>query len=47
MLFIYRKSNFYPWFSNTLRHYIVKKNYSYSRSKQKRLDYFYDKFAFI
>jgi hypothetical protein len=41
-----RKSKFPPWFSNALRYFIVKKNYSHSHLKKKRSDYFYDKFAF-
>jgi hypothetical protein len=35
-----RKSKFPPWFSDTLRYYIGKKNYYHHRFKKKRSDYF-------
>jgi hypothetical protein len=38
-----RKPRFPPWFSNTLRYYIVKNNYFYRRLKKKPTDFFYDK----
>jgi hypothetical protein len=41
-----RKSKSPPWFSNTLRYYIVEKNYFHRHFKKKQSDYFYDKFAF-
>jgi hypothetical protein len=41
-----RKSKFPPWFSNTVRYYIVKKKYFHRRFKKKRSDNFYNKFAF-
>jgi hypothetical protein len=40
------KSKFPPWFYNILRYSIVKKNYLNRRFKNKRLNFFYDKFAF-